>query len=881
MEIIRFVLFITLLLQKINGYCLPYESDYYDGTYCLKICPHETVLHRGHCIKECPDFSQVLSNGIVRYCNMSSDIPCSKFLCSSHFPYCYESNCLKFCPEFTVAFNGICLMRCPLDAPYLTTPNCKGLCLQGEKFCNSVCSTNKPYTLNTGHFIHCLTECPDFTSRNGTSCNLSCPESLPFLFNRTCFSMCPKSANYVILKRTKYNSILSCIEQCPSDLVTDNNTCVKFCPPGKHLFNDTCVTECPNTNPFIYPREFTSIPNIKNFGKAEFMCVDSCTNPSYKRANFTCVVKCNGPLKYNLNGVCVEECPSSQFFVDMQTYDCLSQCQSHHHQHGNFCTTNCPDTTNKRYNGSCVDQCPEEAIFEQSLSNLDLDCVSSCRKFYFKQRCVDICPSIAKFIVNASCIIECPTEVPYVNIIHSQEKRYPYTQHDYMYCVENCPSGYFFHKNICVKSCPSVANLVLNSTCVSECSLEKPFIYINYTETRDTYRSWELIKTEHRFCLEYCPKSYITNGKMCVTSCPKDKVLFQKTCLEECPPSKPLTYIENKNENAKLMCVSSCPKGTHSVHDKCYDHCPFPLGTFLWNCTDICPSSHQLRENQTIVIGNYNYGPTMVIVNCVDKCSRFKVSQNNTCQNKCFFPKLYIDKSVCVDKCSDEHHYFEVAPEGKRCHIRCPRHLFYLEGTYQCVQNCEAPYLIVDNKCQNIRTCPNHALTEHTNRGVRCTNKCSPRFFLDGTKCLEECPGHKVIIENICAEHCPYTHPYEYKNDRIHCMNMCPDDYVANKISKKCISNEDCHRAGMFSFYHVCHDSCPFFTYYNDDGTCSSSFNFVFTGSVMYFMSTINLFILYLLFCYSPQQAKEKCTQNDQLEREEDISMDDSSTSDL
>ena len=39
------------------------------------------------------------------------------------------------------------------------------------------------------------------------------------------------------MKKSRYNEIYKCEEQCPKSTVADHNRCVDSCPKGKHLFN--------------------------------------------------------------------------------------------------------------------------------------------------------------------------------------------------------------------------------------------------------------------------------------------------------------------------------------------------------------------------------------------------------------------------------------------------------------------------------------------------------------------------------------------------------------------------------------------------------------------------------------------------------------------
>lgn len=426
--------------------CLPTELEI--GTNnCKSTCPSDKAIYEQTCISTCPTYTRRLETDLARYCVVDNEFSCLGRLCSGDFPFCYHSNCVKACPEYTVTYNDTCILTCPEEAPFVTTEQCKGICLTGKKVCSPKCPETQSFVFNSKSFKYCLQKCPDFTaiSFDQLTCSTKCPHSAPYLFNNTCHNICPDTHMMVFTKISKFNIIPMCTQSCPIQTVIDGNVCVKFCPSGKHLFNKTCVKECPKSHPILYPRNKNFINrDFGDSGRAVFMCAKSChiersysltdkpfrggydVGPAARLYKNTCMVQCPSRAKFDFNGTCAESCPSNNSFslpVSGTTMKCVSKCPSIHFQ--KTCRDHCPYEAPYQLHNTCHKACPNEYPFQQK-NRYDSSCVKSCKHLYFGKKCFSNCPNEAKYQHNNTCVSQCDGTHPFTNSYVTEDTYWPY-----------------------------------------------------------------------------------------------------------------------------------------------------------------------------------------------------------------------------------------------------------------------------------------------------------------------------------------------------------------------------------------------------------------------------------------------------------------------
>lgn len=355
-------------------------------------------------------------------------------------------------------------------------------------------------------------------------------------------------------------------------------------------------------------------------------------------------------------------------------------------------------------------------------------------------------------------------------------------------------------------------------------------------------------------CLDRCPSNTFEFNRSCLTSCPENSFTVNSTCLVDCPTTMSTNYTKNSNGYGLYTCVESCPKNTVFYNKTCFDKCPGNLRNHLSTCTNTCPSTHPYTDSHT---------------HCVKQCENvYVVSKDNFCEEKC--PKLinFIEENVCTETCNSRKAVYEITAQGKKCYKSCPNHLLLMEGRTICVDNCSTKMLIIDGICRKLDTCPDHKFIEHSDIGRRCTNRCSDKFYLDGSNCVNECPKQKVIAGLECADSCPPSFPLSYKehsyrNARVICYKQCPSGFVAN--DSKCIYEYDCKKS-FFSYNHVCYKRCPYLTVEDQDHTCQSMIIYLFTTVVCLICVVVILTLFYLNSCYT---GKSSVTDNDALQEDE------------
>lgn len=633
--------------------CLPSELLF--KSRCLRSCPKDTFISQQKCVDKCPPNTEQLDTEMSKVCYFEDEFTCQPNFCDDDYPFCYRMNCLKTCPEYTVEFNHTCLIKCPMDASFLTSKSCEGLCWIGDKSCSKTCPKSHPFVFQTKTLKRCLKSCPKYTeaSLENMTCNLHCPLMKPFLLNNTCIKKCPRNQMYISIYKSDYNEIYVCTSICPDSTVNDNYRCVPACPKGKHLFNGTCVLACPKSFIYLYPKTARyQRTDIAKFGLADFMCVASCNSnntidyygkPSQLVFGNMCFENCPKNATYEFNGFCLSSCPLDHPYEksSLRSVLCVNKCENLYYK--KKCVTNCPNEARYTQNVSCVDICggpfpfSYEKIFEnyfsfnektQKMENeREFHCLESCPVntfIYNDTNCVTSCPLDKNYEMNSSCIESCPD---------SHDKYLPHGSH--FKCVEKCTV--LTHEKVCVSQCPTHARYVYNSSCVTNCYNDLPYKFNEvitiktkyHTSTKDNYK-----------CIENCPtNSFLYNNTQCVTLCPLDaKYQMNFTCVSECNFKFPL-----EREDIIRFKISdwSSKYKTNHIHE-CLDECP--SNNVIYNgskCLSACPLEANFEINGS----------------CHENCPAYydyklPVGSYYKCQNEC--SEMLIFNKTCVDSCPSE-----------------------------------------------------------------------------------------------------------------------------------------------------------------------------------------------------------------------------------
>ncbi|XP_062573847.1 proprotein convertase subtilisin/kexin type 5-like [Saccostrea cucullata] len=785
-------------------------------------------MFRQTCYNKCPTNAKEIRTELGTFCNVEHDFECQRASCPENFPMCYRMNCLKTCPEYTVQLNNECILKCPSNQSFVVSTDCEGPCLTGNKTCFKSCPVSHPFLFQAPRFKHCLQQCPLYTLEDGVNkvCHLSCPSKAPFLYNRTCYETCPPSNPFIQTLTTEYNSISQCSNSCSENDVVDGEYCVSACPKGKHLFNNTCKENCPVSHPLMYPNiEGLFLNSIRNFGKADFMCVNSCnleTNSIIKynlEFEKKCLKTCPQISHFAFNGSCLSLCPMShRLNVNYSNnYQCVESCPKDKFiSNETNCLNSCPAEENFMHNKTCFKQCPIEAKYKKLNSYLShYECYQNCPEYnliFNRTICMDICPTEAKYESNGTCVEQCQDELKYSIGEREVTSELYYGSPTYEighFCVGNCPKAYFVFGNKCVKECPHNQNHVFNSTCLKTC----PDAFV-----------FRKLEGGHYKCIAACPsESFVYNKSDCVPSCPTEaRYQIKKTCVANCSDELKYkftnftTIIVNWGDTKNIyhhFCLSDCPSNSLYYLDNCVKECP-KEANYLFNktCTTSCPEN----RNYALLTGNY--------YTCYDDCpAKTYIYNASLCVSACPEDKNFEFNSTCYGKCPDSSDFKLHDGSYFKCMDACPVNTFNLNLT--CVSHCSPDTLELGNKC--VQSCPNDRPLNYTSgKGKHsCVYSCPYQTFKFKQNCFDQCPSGLRNHLGTCRLECPQSHPY---TDIVtqKCLSTCENNFVIvdNKVcDKKCprdkqyIEKKTCVKScrnpnsllqnakqGIF-----CHDQCP------------------------------------------------------------------------
>ncbi|XP_052101593.1 proprotein convertase subtilisin/kexin type 5-like [Mytilus californianus] len=773
----------------------PFMEQTYRGVKCVDKCTH--LQYNWTCVFYCPaEAKKVFNNFCLTSCPSEHS-----FMEPSHS----SVNCVEGCKH--LEFNKSCVQTCPFNAKY----ELNGSCL-------AACPSDNPFIVSDD-ISKCVDKCKRKQLLYKNTCYYNCPKMAKYEFNGSCVASCPDE--YPFMELTKVNT--RCTQSCK--LLHFKNNCVSTCPSNaKFKYNSTCVNQCGSGLPLEYDEIIKIKATIYSWGsrdivkyKHNYHCVVSCPDGTFLYNNSKCVVSC--PLDKNIgfNGICYERCPVSHLYKMPRNnyFTCVKNCSTPI-TYNNTCLTKCPKEAEFEVYGSCVATCPQEKLFKELTTRNTYHCVGSCSILHANTTCVSVCPSEAKLQYKWSCVRTCEKDLPYA--FHNT-----YILPNQFKCVKTCPSNtWLYNETYCVFVCPQTAKYYYENSCASEC---------------DTIRPYEYIINSKWYCEQKCPKNTFYFNLSCVTKCPMNSFMFDSKCIFQCPVSHPLNYTRNKKGYGIYECVYECPNEKFMHNNTCFDKCPGGMKSHLSSCIKICPNSHPITDSQS--------------QSCVRVCPKNSVLKNNlSCVSSCPVDSIYIENQRCVERCDRYDAVIETTRQGKKCHDKCPQHLFLEEISNRCVGNCSKG-LIVNNICKQIEKCPFQKYIEHSLIGRRCANRCSQKFFLNGANCVKECPPGKVIAGIECLDTCPSSFPlryedYTYLKKGIKCYKQCPSDYLAK--GTQCISKYDCGK-GYFTYQKSCLKVCPQWTVKSGDD-CHLLITYITMTICCVLITILALIFLYVIIFY-------------------------------
>ncbi|CAL6012239.1 Conserved_hypothetical protein [Hexamita inflata] len=219
-------------LYKCEGVCTNYS--YFEASLqmrvCVQTCATETVNKyfnelTKECLSSCTNsFYKVIDNNI----------------------YCLNDCNYNF-HGIDSKFNGT-IERCEVSCQLFSSPK-----VSMDQICQDKCDNLKPYSADRICVAHCYDQTSlKYLSEDGITCTTNCSIFKPLQLDLQCQSSCPSPDLNI-----SYNNLLycfkdcemqqfyapqsTCVDTCPSPLVSYQKLCVKSCPTGYSTIQSQCI----------------------------------------------------------------------------------------------------------------------------------------------------------------------------------------------------------------------------------------------------------------------------------------------------------------------------------------------------------------------------------------------------------------------------------------------------------------------------------------------------------------------------------------------------------------------------------------------------------------------------------------------------------------
>ena len=752
----------------------------------LGTCKTNFSLYRESEDTECYAIDQNFPNYIYNVTtNYFEKCYSSCIFCSiqREFSSAVSQNC-KVCQEGYLRsynFPGNCY---PLDYPHNTSDYSKTISnIEGGFTMVDSCFNLNKYKINdtgecidscpknTVYYTYYLNESLDFSKQEESYIGLLWPldiEKAPkFLFNKVCYSYCPK-----LTYEDKDNYICKCKYGWHKDQVNNDNICydgmdycssleyyyhtddkecvLNGCKEGYYQINFECYKDkCPDGSRQISSDVKKCESNLKYCYIDEHFQTQ-CSNSAYEGYN----------LKYDNTNLYFRWCNESEYYFNQKTY-----------LYRNICYINCPEeTTANDENNRC--SCKYH-IYYVNEEKTDYECLNETEKCWDKRRyniserkeCVNTkeeCTNLGYKVFNDECLQACPIKD---EIIQDENgiclcKYYYYNESEILTCFENG------------KTCES-ENYLINMDNSNECFITKynctnrGFKFYNnkcFENSCPAEPSNLIEKNNDGICI--CNSYYFNNSD--ILECFEEGI----TC-ETHSPSYPYTNLDT-NE-----CFNSL--------DECKNR---ELKIFNNNCYNICPGNSKPKndDNSLCICSNYFYTEEDNKVNCFNS--------NETCETKGYSyinpetKECFNTKDDCINR---GYKIF-----NNECYSDCPKNTEDKNNNNICV--CSSYSLLEENmeennnnqlKCfESERECASENL--YFDKKIKNCFSSKEICFQENKKifdkeCLDDCPLNSEIIEpnsQICkcedyAEEeideetgfikCVYIYPELFYKDRKNC----------------------------------------------------------------------------------------------------------------
>ena len=625
-------------------------------------------------------------------------------------------------------------------------------------------------------------------------CEITIPGTPKFFYydpsNNECLDSCNGRTGhefyYEITSSTSTHQ--ECLSECPPDKFYDTNKkiidscifisssnpklCVERCEPNEKVDNDNhCVLNCPHN--YVKTRISGISFEIKK-------CVDDCSvlteNKFLDLKNKECIteVDCNNNY-YKSDDFCYPKCYGNNYYIDSNTYTCLSKCPDELNKaelipgtNPNIfiCKNTCPDIE-YFLNGKCITECPESHNY---IGNNNI-CVQTCKSDPRGEYYYDTEYTTSGGYKIYKCTISC-------NIIGGSIDTYyiiPGTKE----CLKECPPGYKYiveNTNECLSKCPDDFPFYDNSAINSNGHI---FCKNTLCSGSDQYFLDGACKTKND-CIA-ANKKYINSKKICLDKC-KEKFKIKNAADEtyDCSNSCDFFIEDNAHE---LECVSHCPKEKKFIgaNGKCLDNCLKEDGLNYYKFS-------------MITLGD---GTQYPIYKCIEGCNEdyhLKIEGKKECCSTCpeSYPFISDEENTCYSNCLNSLINPFTLDDGtnKKCVRKCEGTSFPNYGENKiCINGCDSLVTNIkdhDGKC--VSQCDKSSTYKY-NDNNECKDSCSTtgrlRYSKNDYLCKEKCTGDEIYLTetgNECLSDCK---PLEYK--KIYSENDATTNTFAGEI--RCLLN--------------------------------------------------------------------------------------------
>ena len=464
---------------------------------------------------------------------------------------------------------------------------------------------------NTQYYTFFYNSSLNFSKQETSSLGLLYPlnEEKPpkFLFNKVCYSHCPKltyedkSQNKCKCKYSWHKNLTTDDDICYDGkdyclsldyyYHTDDKECVlNGCKNGYYQMNFECYKDrCPNDTRLISSDE-NKCESILNYCYIDEHYKTHCSN-SFNDEYY---------LKYDNTNIYFKSCSQSMYYFDQKTY-----------LYDDTCYFQCPEETMKIFNDTCYIDCPENTKPKEDDNSI---CICS---YYFH---IDDYNNINCFNSDETC----------------ETQGYSYLNNETKECFtkEECINrGYKIFNNECYENCPKNTEIKSDdNTCI--CSSYSLLEESNNPEIK-CFES-EIDCAEQNLYYDKTTNKCFSSDEICFNI---NKKLYYKECIDDCPifsrikeedpqicECEDFADEETDNDTGLKKCISNYPELFYTDHKSC----PF---IYQKQCQLQCPKDTCLTTRINELVQCVDYKQDMAIYNeiCIEGIKEYvKMLENIT-----------------------------------------------------------------------------------------------------------------------------------------------------------------------------------------------------------------------------------------------------------